>query len=113
VDIHVNINGKAVVWKANPGENLLQVLRREGFSSVKRGCNQGDCGACTVLVDVQAQRACLLLAGQVEGRSLETVEGLGTPDEPHPLQQAFVERGAVQCGFCTPGMLLASKALLQ
>jgi aerobic-type carbon monoxide dehydrogenase small subunit (CoxS/CutS family) len=113
VDIHVNINGKAVVWKANPGENLLQVLRREGFSSVKRGCNQGDCGACTVLVDGQAQRACLLLAGQVEGRSLETVEGLGTPDEPHPLQQAFVERGAVQCGFCTPGMLLASKALLQ
>lgn len=108
----MNINGKAVVWKANPGENLLQVLRREGFSSVKRGCNQGDCGACTVLVDGQAQRACLLLAGQVEGRSLETVETLGTPGEPHALQQAFVEHGAVQCGFCTPGMLLSAKALL-
>jgi aerobic-type carbon monoxide dehydrogenase small subunit (CoxS/CutS family) len=112
VDIHVNINGKAVVWKANPGENLLRVLRREGFLSVKRGCEQGDCGACTVLVDGQAQRACLLLAGQVEGRSLETVEALGTPEEPHALQQAFVEHGAVQCGFCTPGMLLSAKALL-
>jgi carbon-monoxide dehydrogenase small subunit len=112
VDIHVNINGRSVVWRANPGENLLEVLRREGFLSVKRGCNQGDCGACTILVDGTAQRACLLLAGQVEGRSLVTVEALGTPAEPHPLQQAFVEHGAVQCGFCTPGMLLSAKALL-
>lgn len=112
MDIHVNINGRSVLWMANPGENLLEVLRREGFLSVKRGCNEGDCGACTILVDGTAQRACLLLAGQVEGRSLETVEALGTPDQPHALQQAFVERGAVQCGFCTPGMLLSAKALL-
>lgn len=112
MDIHVNINGRSVVWTANPGENLLEVLRREGFASVKRGCNQGDCGACTILLDGTAQRACLLLAGQVEGRSLETVEALGTPDQPHALQQAFVEHGAVQCGFCTPGMLLSAKALL-
>ena len=112
MDIHTNINGKAVVWKANPGENLLQVLRREGFVSVKRGCDEGDCGACTILVDGAAQRACLLLAGQVEGRALITVEALGTPEEPHVLQQAFVEHGAVQCGFCTPGMLLSARALL-
>ena len=112
MDIHTNINGKAVVWRANPGENLLQVLRREGFVSVKRGCDEGDCGACTILVDGTAQRACLLLAGQVEGRALITVEALGTPDEPHVLQQAFVEHGAVQCGFCTPGMLLSARALL-
>ena len=112
MDIHTNINGRAVIWRANPGENLLQVLRREGYASVKRGCSQGDCGACTILVDGQAQRACLLLAGQVEGRSLFTVEALGTPDEPHILQQVFVEHGAVQCGFCTPGMLLSAKALL-
>jgi carbon-monoxide dehydrogenase small subunit len=108
----VNINGQAVAWRANPGENLLDVLRREGFASVKRGCNQGDCGACTILVDGTAQRACLLLAGQAEGRSLVTVEALGTPAEPHVLQQAVVEHGAVQCGFCTPGMLLSAKALL-
>jgi len=112
VDIHTNINGKAVVWKANPGENLLEVLRREGFVSVKRGCSEGDCGACTILVDGNAQRACLLLAGQVEGRRLTTVEALGTPDEPHVLQQAFVEHGAIQCGFCTPGMLLSARSLL-
>ena len=112
MDIHVNINGRSVVWKANPGENLLEVLRREGFLSVKRGCNEGDCGACTILVDGTAQRACLLLAGQVEGRLLETVEALGSPEQPHALQQAFVEHGAVQCGFCTPGMLLSAKALL-
>jgi aerobic-type carbon monoxide dehydrogenase small subunit (CoxS/CutS family) len=112
MEIHTNINGRAVVWRANPGENLLQVLRREGFLSVKRGCNEGDCGACTILVDGTAQRACLLLAGQAEGRSLVTVESLGTPDEPHALQQTFVEHGAIQCGFCTPGMLLSAKALL-
>ena len=112
MDIHTKINGKAVVWKANPGENLLEVLRREGFVSVKRGCGEGDCGACTILVDGDAQRACLLLAGQVEGRELTTVEALGTPDEPHVLQQAFVEHGAIQCGFCTPGMLLSARALL-
>ena len=112
MDIHTKINGKAVVWKANPGESLLEVLRREGFVSVKRGCGEGDCGACTILVDGDAQRACLLLAGQAEGRELTTVEALGTPDEPHVLQKAFVEHGAIQCGFCTPGMLLSARALL-
>jgi len=112
MDIHLTVNGKATVWQAAPGETALELIRRQGLTSVKRGCSQGDCGACTVLLDGQALRACLLVAAQLEGRALVTAEGLGDQDAPHPLQQAFVAAGAVQCGFCTPGMLLASKALL-
>ncbi len=112
MDIHVTINGTPHTWRVGPGEILLDVLRAEGFTSVKTGCGEGDCGACTILVDGQAMRACLLMAGQVEGRELITAEGLGTSTEPHLLQQAFVDSGAVQCGFCTPGMLLSAKGLL-
>jgi aerobic-type carbon monoxide dehydrogenase small subunit (CoxS/CutS family) len=112
MEIHVEVNHKPLVWKVNPGEILLDVLRREGYKSVKFGCGQGDCGACTVLIDGQSMRSCLLLAGQVEGRSITTVESLGNHDDAHPLQSSFVECGAVQCGYCTPGMLLSSKALL-
>jgi aerobic-type carbon monoxide dehydrogenase small subunit (CoxS/CutS family) len=112
MDIHVELNGKPVVWQVNPGEILLEVLRREGLLSVKWGCGNGDCGACTVLVDGKSMRSCLMLAGQVENRSVDTVESMGTLGEPHPLQQAFVENGAVQCGYCTPGMLLSAKELL-
>ncbi|MBN2493627.1 MAG: (2Fe-2S)-binding protein [Deltaproteobacteria bacterium] len=113
MEIHVKVNDKPVTWNVSPGEKLLDVLRRDGYLSVKFGCGEGDCGACTVLVDGRAMRACLLLAGQVEGRAITTVEALGTPDAPHPLQTAFVECGAVQCGYCTPGMLLAAYALLR
>jgi carbon-monoxide dehydrogenase small subunit len=112
MDIHVELNGKPVVWQVSPGEILLDVLRREGLLSVKWGCGDGDCGACTVLVDGKSMRSCLMLVGQVENRSITTVESMGTLEEPHPLQQAFVERGAVQCGYCTPGMLLSAKELL-
>jgi len=112
IGLQAQVNGQPVCFRAGPGEELLRVLRREGLSSVKRGCQQGDCGACTVLVDGRAQRACLLLAAQVQGRSITTVEALGSPEKPHPLQAAFVEHGAIQCGFCTPGMLLAAEALL-
>jgi carbon-monoxide dehydrogenase small subunit len=112
MEIHLTINGRPVIFNGNPGEILLDVLRREGYLSVKRGCGEGDCGACTILVDGAAMRSCLLLVGQVDGRALTTVEALGTPERPHPLQAALVEHGAVQCGFCTPGMLLAAKALL-
>ena len=112
MEIRVKLNGEPQVWDINPGEILIDVLRSKGLLSVKRGCSEGDCGSCTVLVDGQAQRSCLLLAGQVNGRSITTVEALGTADSPHPLQEAFVQNGAVQCGFCTPGMLLAAKALL-
>jgi aerobic-type carbon monoxide dehydrogenase small subunit (CoxS/CutS family) len=112
MEIRTNINGQALVWDVNPSEILLDVLRREGFASVKFGCGQGDCGSCSVLVDGQLQRACLLFVGQVHERTITTAEGLGEIDKPHRLQTAFVKAGAVQCGYCTPGMLLASKALL-
>jgi carbon-monoxide dehydrogenase small subunit len=112
MEMKITLNGEARVWDGNPGEILLDVLRRLGMKSVKRGCSEGDCGSCTVLVDGRAQRSCLLLAGQVAGRSVTTVESLGTAQKPHLLQESFVKKGAVQCGFCTPGMLLSAKALL-
>ncbi len=112
MEIHVTVNDQPLTWQVNPGELLLDVLRREGYLSVKWGCGEGDCGACTILVDGHSMRSCLMLVGQVEGRSLTTVESLGTVEEPHPLQAAFVEHGAVQCGYCTPGMLLSAKALI-
>ena len=96
----------------DPAETLLDLLRRLGYASVKRGCDEGDCGSCSILLDGRLMRACLLYAGQLHGREVTTVEGLGTAREPHPIQQAFVEAGAVQCGYCTPGMVLATKALL-
>src|SRR5260370_25553827 len=89
------------------------MLRREGFYSVKIGCETGDCGAFTVLVDGVARSSCVMLAAQAGGCTLSTVESLGYARKLHPLQQAFVEVGAVQCGFCTPGMLLSASALLK
>jgi aerobic-type carbon monoxide dehydrogenase small subunit (CoxS/CutS family) len=112
MEIHLVLNGKPVRWDRNPSEKLQDVLREEGVASVKRGCGQGDCGVCTILLDGRSVRSCLLMVGQVEGREIITVEGLGTSAKPHPLQSAFVDAGAVQCGFCTPGMLLSAKALL-
>ena len=73
---------------------------------------EGECGACTVIVDGIAQRSCLILAGELEGRVVETIEGIGAPDHPHPIQKAFLQAGAVQCGYCTPGMIMSAKALL-
>ncbi|MCD6500359.1 MAG: (2Fe-2S)-binding protein [Deltaproteobacteria bacterium] len=110
--LELTVNGKPCHWDIEPGALLLDVLREHGYTSVKRGCGEGVCGACTVLVDGKRQNSCLLLAGQMQGRTITTVEGLGTIDHPHPIQKAFVAAGAVQCGFCTPGMVLATKALL-
>jgi aerobic carbon-monoxide dehydrogenase small subunit len=102
------------VWE---GESLLYVLReRMGLPGSKNACEQGECGSCTVYLDDQAVCACLVAAGQAEGRSIVTVEGLamnGAEGELHPVQQAFVEAGAVQCGFCTPGLLIATHDLLR
>lgn len=112
ISVDLTLNGQPAAWKADPAEYLLDTLRREGCFSVKKGCETGDCGACTVLLDGQAAASCLLLTGQAHGRSVTTSEGIGSPHEPHALQKCFVETGATQCGFCIPGMVLAAKALL-
>jgi carbon-monoxide dehydrogenase small subunit len=95
-------------------KTLLEVLREDlGLTGTKHGCELGECGTCTVLVDGEPQLSCLLLPIQVEGRAITTVEGLGTTSELHPLQRAFVELGAAQCGYCTPGILLSAWSLLE
>lgn len=110
--ITFNLNGGPQYLDVEPGEPLLSLLRQLGMKSVKEGCGTGDCGACTVLVDGRAVRSCLMLAPQIQGKKVLTLEGLGTVDDPHPLQKAFLDSGAVQCGFCTPGMVLVAYELL-
>jgi aerobic-type carbon monoxide dehydrogenase small subunit (CoxS/CutS family) len=110
--LKVKINGEDKVLTIATGERLLDLLRREGYFSVKEGCRQGNCGACVVLLDGRAVNSCMVFAARCEGCEIITAEGLGTPAHPHPLQEAFVNAGAVQCGYCTPGMLLSSRALL-
>jgi carbon-monoxide dehydrogenase small subunit len=108
------VNGKPVEVMVNPTQTLLKVLRGElGLTGTKKGCEQGDCGACTVLLEGTAVNACLVLALQAEGKKVETIEGLGTPEHLHPLQKSFIRSGAVQCGFCTSGMLMSALALLR
>ena len=107
------LNGFPVDALVAPTETLLDVLReRLGVVSPKRGCETGECGACTVLVDGESVRSCLTLALNITGKAVTTVEGLVQNGELHPLQQAFHEHGSAQCGFCTPGMLMSAKALL-
>jgi aerobic-type carbon monoxide dehydrogenase small subunit (CoxS/CutS family) len=110
--LNVTINGVQKTFEIHPGEILLDLLRREGYRGVKRGCQTGECGACAILLDGRAVNACIMLAAQAEGREITTIEGIGTPEKPHPLQVAFAENGAVQCGYCTPGMIVSAKALL-
>ena len=108
------LNGKTVAVEVKPNSTLLDVLRGSlKLTGTKKGCARGECGACTVLLDGEPVCSCLVLAPRVDHRDVITVEGLGTPDHLHPLQEAFVERGAVHCGFCTPGILLSAKALLR
>ena len=108
------LNGQPVTVAVGPGRRLLQVLREDlGLTGTKQGCDcEGECGACTVLLDGEAVRSCLLPVEKVAGRRVTTIEGLAKPGQLHPLQQAFIDYGAVQCGFCTPGMLLSAAALL-
>lgn len=108
----VTVNGAVRHWTIAPGDLLLDVLRREGFFGVKRGCERGECGACTVLLNGKPVNSCLVFAAQAEACDVLTIEGLASGEEMHPLQEAFLEHGAVQCGFCSPGMILAAKALL-
>lgn len=97
----------------DPGETLLELLRREGYKGVKKGCGSGDCGACAVLLDGRAVNSCLVLAAKADGREVITVEGLADDEGLHPVQQAFLEEGAIQCGYCTPGMVIATIDLLR
>ncbi len=115
IQVSFNVNGKSVSLHSMPNRTLLDVLREDlGLTGAKDSCGgEGECGACTVIMDGMAVNACLVLIGQAEGSLVETIEGLADNDDLHPLQTAFVEAGAVQCGYCTPGMILASKALLQ
>ena len=111
--IELTVNHRLYRVDVTPWDLLLNVLRDQlGLLGVKYGCGTGDCGACTVLVDGQALNSCLLLAIRMQGKEILTVEGLADGDQLHPLQRAFIDAGAVQCGYCTPGMLLSSKALL-
>lgn len=106
------VNGRPREAEVEATLRLIDLLRdRFGLTSVKEGCSEGECGACTVLVDGRAVTSCTILAFQMEGKSITTLEGLAD-DELHPLQEAFVDNDAVQCGFCTPGMILSAKALL-
>ena len=108
------VNGKAVEVTVNPTWTLLKVLREElRLTGTKKGCEQGDCGACTVLLEGKAVNACLVLGLQAEGKRIETIEGLGAAERLHPLQKSFIQHGAVQCGFCTPGMIMSAVALLR
>ncbi len=114
VPVQFTLNGRATGVFAQSGANLIDVLRREaGDLTPKQGCAQGGCGACSVLIDGELRLACLTLAETVDGKKVETAASMSNGSELHPLQEAFVQGFAAQCGFCTPGMLMAAKALLE
>jgi len=111
--ISLTVNDRPVEVAVEPNTTLVDLLRCQlGLTGTKKGCDMGDCGACTVILDGRAVNSCLVLAVQADGCSVQTIEGLETDAGMHPLQQAFVEKGAVQCGFCSPGMILSAKTLL-
>jgi carbon-monoxide dehydrogenase small subunit len=111
--VQIKINGEWRQSAVKAGETLLHTLREKlGQTEVKEGCGKGDCGACTVLLNGKAVNACLTLTLQAAGQEITTLKGIGTVQNPHPLQESFVKHGAIQCGFCTAGMILAAKALL-
>jgi carbon-monoxide dehydrogenase small subunit len=111
--IKVNINGEPVEMAVEPNTTLLAFIREQvGLTGVKHGCGLGDCGACTVIMDGKPVNSCLVLAVQANGRDVITIEGLAQNGRLHPIQRSFVDNGAIQCGFCTPGMILSAKALL-
>lgn len=112
--ITFTLNGKKTEIDALPDRRVVDILREDlGLTGTKEGCGAGECGACTILVGDEAKLSCLLLAAQLEGLNVTTVEGVSMDGNPHPLQEAFVQCGAVQCVFCTPGMLLSAQALLK
>jgi aerobic carbon-monoxide dehydrogenase small subunit len=111
--VRCTVNGRSMELETAPDRRVVDLLREDlGFVGTKEGCGSGECGTCTVLVDGVPRLSCLMLAVQLEGRSVVTVEGLGAEASPHPIQQAFAEHGAVQCGYCTPGMVVTAADLL-
>jgi carbon-monoxide dehydrogenase small subunit len=113
VSIQCTRNGQATEFLAAPYLSLLEILRETlGLTGTKEGCNDGNCGACTVIMDGRIVDSCLVLGVEAEGKDITTIEGMATPEGLHPLQQSFLENAALQCGICTPGFLLASKGLL-
>ncbi len=111
--VSFEVNGKPVELMVEPNRTLLDVLREDlGLTGVKHGCDDSNCGVCTVIMDGKAVKSCSILIGQAEGTKVTTIEGLEGENGLHPLQQAFIDHFAIQCGFCTPGMILSAKALL-
>lgn len=114
IPVSFSVNGRRVSVEVSPTETLVEVLRGKLLlKGAKEGCRVGECGACTVIVDGAPVLGCLYLAGKLEGKSVETIEGLEKDGELHPLEEAFLEEDAVACGFCTPGMVMSAKALLE
>jgi aerobic carbon-monoxide dehydrogenase small subunit len=112
--IETTINGDTVEYACQPDESLLDVLRnRVGLTGAKEGCGTGDCGACSVIVDGRLVCSCLVLGAEMSGKKVETIEGMADGDKLHPLQRQFIDHAALQCGICTPGFLIAAKALLK
>ena len=112
-EIMLKVNGEERVVVVEPRQTLLEILRNDlGLTGTKEGCGNGNCGTCTVLLDGKAVSSCLVLAVEAEGQEITTIEGLAQAGKIHPLQQAFIEEGAIQCGFCSPGMILTAKAFL-
>ena len=113
-NIVLSVNGKRISLEVESDRSLLDVIREDlKFTGAKRGCDNGDCGACTVLLNGKPVNSCLVLAVQADGQDITTIEGVALDDGLHPIQEAFVEHGAVQCGFCTPAMIMNAKALLE
>jgi len=112
MEVTLVINGSKKRYAVRPDQSLLSLLRDKGFSEVKCGCEAGDCGSCLVLVDGKSVNSCMVFAAAAEGRTITTVRGIGTQRAPHVIQEALAETGAVQCGYCTPGMVVAAFALL-
>lgn len=112
--IRFTLNGKKTQADCASDRRVVDILREDfGLTGTKEGCGSGECGACTILVDDKNRLSCLMLAAQLEGRTITTIEGLAGESRPHPIQEAFAKHGAVQCGYCTPGMVLAASALLR
>ncbi len=112
-EIKITVNNKSYELAVKPWATLLDVIRNDlGLTGTKEGCGEGECGACTVIMDGKAVNSCIVLAAEADGKAITTIEGLADGDRLHPVQEAFLEKGGMQCGFCTPGMILSTKALL-